>query len=181
MKKLETRKQAEARALELYPEIKVKGKPVLDELWNEVLDDENKGKRKAYLQCWDEMQQDKQTCGFCIEPKQQQKELLSEIIRKDEEDGVYELTKDDIEELLNESEKELLCEMMRKDEDDGLYEVNTDSAINMGRTLSIADYNPNGYSFEYWKKNAEEDYMRTPISVLKYITVLEEKLEKALK
>jgi len=59
MNKLETREQAEARALELYPEIKIKGEPVLDELWNEVLDDENKGKRQAYLQCWDEMQHDK--------------------------------------------------------------------------------------------------------------------------
>ena len=26
---------------------------------------------------------------------------------------------------------------------------------------------------EYWKKNAEEDYMRVPISVLRYITELE--------
>jgi hypothetical protein len=26
----------------------------------------------------------------------------------------------------------------------------------------------------YWRANAEEDYMTTPISVLKYITVLEE-------
>ena len=86
---MKTREQAEARALELYPEIKIKGEPVLDELWNEVLDDENKGKRKAYLQCWEEMQQDKQTCGFCVEPKKQQKELLCEMMRKDEDDGIY--------------------------------------------------------------------------------------------
>jgi len=52
----------------LYPEIKIKGEPVLDELWNEVLDDENKGKRQSFLQCWEEMQQNKQTCGFCVEP-----------------------------------------------------------------------------------------------------------------
>jgi len=25
-------------------------------------------KRKAFLQCWEEMQEDKQTCGFCVEP-----------------------------------------------------------------------------------------------------------------
>ena len=31
-----------------------------------------------------------------------------------------------------------------------------------------------GKPVEYWKKNAEEDYIKTPLSVLKYITVLEE-------
>jgi uncharacterized paraquat-inducible protein A len=31
-----------------------------------------------------------------------------------------------------------------------------------------------GNTVEYWRKNAEENYMTTPISVLKYITVLEE-------
>ena len=56
---MKTREQAEARAWELYPEIKIKGEPVLDELWNEVLDDENKGKRQSFLQCWEEMQHDK--------------------------------------------------------------------------------------------------------------------------
>jgi DNA-directed RNA polymerase subunit M/transcription elongation factor TFIIS len=29
----------------------------------------------------------------------------------------------------------------------------------------------------YWKKNAEEDYIKTPISVLRYITELENKHE----
>lgn len=29
----------------------------------------------------------------------------------------------------------------------------------------------------YWKKNAEENYMTTPISVLKYITELEKHIE----
>lgn len=31
-----------------------------------------------------------------------------------------------------------------------------------------------GNTVEYWKNNAEENYSITPISVLKYITVLEE-------
>lgn len=31
-----------------------------------------------------------------------------------------------------------------------------------------------GNTVEYWKQNAEENYLTTPISVLKYITVLEE-------
>ena len=30
---------------------------------------------------------------------------------------------------------------------------------------------------DYYKKNAEEDYMATPISVLRYITELEKKVE----
>lgn len=32
-------------------------------------------------------------------------------------------------------------------------------------------------NLEYWKKNAEEDYLHTPISVLKYITELETKIK----
>jgi hypothetical protein len=31
-----------------------------------------------------------------------------------------------------------------------------------------------GNTIEYWKQKAEEDYIKTPISVLKYITILEE-------
>jgi hypothetical protein len=34
---------------------------------------------------------------------------------------------------------------------------------------------------EYWKQNAEENYLTTPISVLKYITVLEEQAEQLRK
>ena len=30
---------------------------------------------------------------------------------------------------------------------------------------------------DYWRKNAEEDYMRVPISVLRYITELENELD----
>jgi hypothetical protein len=38
-----------------------------------------------------------------------------------------------------------------------------------------------GNTVEYWKQNAEEDYIKTPISVLKYITVLEEQAEQLCK
>lgn len=31
-----------------------------------------------------------------------------------------------------------------------------------------------GNTLEYWKNNAEEDYAKVPISVLKYISVLED-------
>ena len=38
-----------------------------------------------------------------------------------------------------------------------------------------------GHTLEYWKDNAEEDYGLVPISVLKYITILEEQLEQVSK
>jgi hypothetical protein len=38
-----------------------------------------------------------------------------------------------------------------------------------------------GRTVDYWKQNAEEDYLKTPISVLKYITVLEEQAGEKLK
>lgn len=38
-----------------------------------------------------------------------------------------------------------------------------------------------GNTVEYWKQNAEENYPTTPISVLKYITVLEEQAEQLRK
>lgn len=36
-----------------------------------------------------------------------------------------------------------------------------------------AELEYHGKTLEYWKQNAEEDYIKVPISVLKYITVLE--------
>lgn len=38
-----------------------------------------------------------------------------------------------------------------------------------------------GNTVEYWKQNAEENYLTTPISVLKYIIVLEEQAEQLRK
>jgi|TARA_B110000093_G_C12618887_1_gene265264 hypothetical protein len=35
-----------------------------------------------------------------------------------------------------------------------------------------------GHTLKYWKNNAEEDYLKVPISVLKYITCLEERIEQ---
>jgi len=35
-----------------------------------------------------------------------------------------------------------------------------------------------GHTLEYWKNNAEEDYLKLPISVLKYITCLEERIDQ---
>lgn len=41
----------------------------------------------------------------------------------------------------------------------------------------IVEYH--GKPLEYWKENANEDYITTPISVLKYITILEESILKS--
>ena len=51
-----TREQAEERALELYP------------IHEEFDVDRLKELREAYLQGWEDMQKNKQTCGFCVEP-----------------------------------------------------------------------------------------------------------------
>jgi hypothetical protein len=41
-------------------------------------------------------------------------------------------------------------------------------------TEAMGEKLPHGKPMEYWKANAEEDYMKVPISVLKYIQILEE-------
>lgn len=35
-----------------------------------------------------------------------------------------------------------------------------------------------GKTVKFWRQNAEEDYIKTPTSVLQYITVLEEYIEQ---
>lgn len=37
-----------------------------------------------------------------------------------------------------------------------------------------------GENIEYWKDKADEDYYKTPISALKYIAVLEMKIDRLL-
>jgi len=44
----------------------------------------------------------------------------------------------------------------------------------MSRIPTVEEFVVHGKPLEYWKNNASEDYMKTPISVLKYITTLEE-------
>jgi len=69
---MKTREEAEARAFELYPTTHI---ATVNEL-HEV-------SRDAYLQCWEDMQvaedakqaadevdKDKQTCGFCVKEKE---------------------------------------------------------------------------------------------------------------
>jgi hypothetical protein len=58
---MKTRKEAEARAMELFP-------PSSNTLHDHV----QELKRDSFLQCWEEMQHNKQTCGFCVEPKEEQ-------------------------------------------------------------------------------------------------------------
>ena len=60
---MKTRKEAEDRAMELYPDFE--GLGYTTRLHNRL-------SRQAFLQCWDEMQANKQTCGFCVEPKEEQ-------------------------------------------------------------------------------------------------------------
>ncbi len=60
LQKMKTREEAEERAFELFPKVK----------YNSIKNIEALTQRQAYLQCWEDMQQDKQTCGFCVEPKE---------------------------------------------------------------------------------------------------------------
>lgn len=86
MNKLETREQAEQRAMELFPKVPL--------FHNNYVS--NKGCRIGFLQCWEEMQDNRitdptKTCGYCIKPsKENQRKLLSEMMREDEKDGIYE-------------------------------------------------------------------------------------------
>jgi len=54
---MKTREEAEARALEIYP------------IHEEFDVDRLKPLREAYVQGWEEAQQDIQTCGFCVNKK----------------------------------------------------------------------------------------------------------------
>ena len=60
---MKTRKEAEARAMELFPD------PNHDTHWER---ERVKFLRQAFIKCWHEMQQNKQTCGFCVEPKNEE-------------------------------------------------------------------------------------------------------------
>jgi hypothetical protein len=66
---MKTRKEAEARAMELFP-------PHLadNDFHGLTKRDLNEPYRKAFLQCWEEMQANKQACGFCVEPKNEENE-----------------------------------------------------------------------------------------------------------
>jgi hypothetical protein len=50
------------------------------------------------------------------------------------------------------------------------YKASIIEGVVLGKLPSDATF---GKPIEYWKNNAEEQYDRTPISVLKYISVLE--------
>ena len=68
------------------------------------------------------------------------------------------------------------CKDAEKKRDDYNQAVDADNA-----EIKKGNYNFKGIGFEekdidYWRKNAEEDYITTPISVLRYISELEKKL-----
>ena len=73
---MKTREQAEARALELFP------------IHEEFDVDRLKPLREAYVQGWEEAQQNKQTCGFCVEQATElTDEKHSEILDTKEDEG----------------------------------------------------------------------------------------------
>ena len=49
----------------------------------------------------------------------------------------------------------------------------------MSKQTAVQEFH--GNTMEHWRANAEEDYLTTPISVLKYITVLEEQAKATKK
>ena len=81
---MKTREQAEARAMELLPD-----KTGILTVWGKL--DVREYERQAFLQCWDEMQQDKQTCGFCVEPNGNQpiSEQSEEKVNKSVENKLF--------------------------------------------------------------------------------------------
>jgi hypothetical protein len=97
---MKTRKEAEARAMELFPKKPVGLKADINGNYTDNSEVIYSGEvsRKAFIQCWEEMQKaeleermkdvpdkyrnmpvefvNKQTCGFCVEPKNEVKEKL---------------------------------------------------------------------------------------------------------
>ena len=67
---MKKRDEAEARAMELFP---------IDDFPFREDAERQEELRKAFLQCWDEMQANKQTCGFCVEPKKSKQEDVKEL------------------------------------------------------------------------------------------------------
>jgi len=119
MNKLETREQAEARALELYP------KKYGDWFEKAV----NRQQRKAFLQCWEEVQQEYENQSSNIE-KEPVSAMLVNVIKYCDQNQRVQLIKalqeraniNDNQDEPKQHQKELICEMMRKDEEYGLYE-----------------------------------------------------------
>ena len=58
------------------------------------------------------------------------------------------------------------------------YDLKVNDKFNTITIKEVKQYH--GNTLDYWKENAEEDYIKVPISVLKYITVLEKALTNEL-
>jgi len=99
---MKTREQAEAMAMELFPDNSIPNSTTVYQS-----DIENEQQRKAFLKCFDEMTKHKditKTCGYCVKPNNNQP------ISEHPEEKVNKFV-----------QKELICEMMRKDEESGVY------------------------------------------------------------
>jgi len=56
--------------------------------------------------------------------------------------------------------------------------TDSNNCITITKVRDWLNIQQHGNTLEYWKNSAEENYLTTPISVLKYITCLEESLNK---
>ena len=88
---MKTRKEAEARAMELYPDPHIPdhiGITAQDLIDRSNAYHKTSALRQAFLQCWDEMQSDKQTSGSGVEEKAEKRErslkAIDEIMSTEE-------------------------------------------------------------------------------------------------
>jgi hypothetical protein len=102
-----------------------------------------------------------------IIPKAEQKQHLIDIMRGDEELGLYEEPK---QETLEETAERLFPKEKHPTSFETLRKAFISSA---GRQQRQQEKLEKLKDLSYWRANAEEDYMKVPISVLRYITELE--------
>ena len=105
-----------------------------------------------------------------IIPKAEQKQHLIDIMRGDEELGLYEEPK---QETLEETAERLFPKEKHPTSFETLRKAFISSA---GRQQRQQEKLEKLKDLSYWRANAEEDYMKVPISVLRYITELENRM-----
>lgn len=91
--RLKTRKEAETRAMELYPKVK----------YDSIKNIEALVQRQAFLRCWDEMQADKQSSGSGVDEKAEKRErslkAIDEIMSTEEGRKTVERIKREVSEM----------------------------------------------------------------------------------
>jgi hypothetical protein len=118
--------------------------------------------------------------------KQEQKKHLTDMMKEDEELGLYEEFKQE-KCCTPEGQIKRYKDCIGCDKKPFKHEVKvlTKEEVMEGRSLAyeFIDFNKQETLEEvkdlsYWKANAEEDYMKVPISVLRYISELEKQQEQ---